>query len=324
MVNKIGKNFEIRKRDTRHIFSKEKDDNNEHLNSTGSEDDGLSYNNIDIVETLLDEKADELETKEEKLFFDPTVCRNVNSFTSRDKRKLRRTSRYFLKADSFYRNYYDKQVVLLEEIREELSELSIDDLFGIIKERKYLYYTDLTGIKDTICMLAEEEIRERASISQRRKTPYHILGELICKSFNHNNVFPQEDGYGDVRDIVAWIRERYVYLYANLIEEDFKTEYKSAFDMIDLDATLKDKLERSYTSLKKTANIAKHSKTKNKPIEKEMLELLGMIFGMYCSDYNWSTMTGKEKIDAINQEYKKKHQFIKDDWKEEKTTFDDF
>jgi len=223
----------------------------------------------------------------------------------------------------FYKKYLEKIKKLREEWQEEIKQLKTSELFEILKKRyedstpRELYlYGD--SIKNEICSFAEEELKKRANANQSKKTYYHVFGELVCKSFNHNNVFPQER-YRNNPDLVTWIRERYAYLYANLSEDDFKTECQSGLDMIDLDKKLDAKLKANYSSLVKKSE--KHTTTKSIELEKKMLMYLNEILGVnqsYSYDpfsiYSKCDSSPEEQENKINQTYREQYKFVKDEW----------
>ena len=163
-------------------------------------------------------------------------------------------------------------------------------------------------------MYAEAELRKRAKRNEGKKTCYHILGELLCRSFNRNNDFPGSR-WGECDNLVEWIRERYVYLYANLSENDFKTEFQAALDMIDIDCKLAEKLKSRYISLDKQEK--NHVTLKTIKLEDQLLNYLEQIV---FSDYSYSSAssfqywsssllplkptTAEEKEKQINEKYK--------------------
>ena len=182
-----------------------------------------------------------------------------------------------------YENFYSRYLAQIRCLRlqwqAEIEELSITELFEIIKNR-YLEHTphELSPygdyIKNEICKYAEAELRKRAKRNESKKTYYHVFGELICKSFNQNNAFPIINHWKNT-ELVDWIRERYAYLYANLVQDDFKTECRSALDMIDMAGTLDAKLKRSYPSLEKKSK--NHTPQKTIQLEGKMISLLAEI-----------------------------------------------
>ena len=198
----------------------------------------------------------------------------------------------FFSGSYFYDIYLEEALLLKRKWQMKLKSLSISELFDIVRNR---YASspplDLAShgdmIKNDICFYAEKELRERAKKLENKKTCYHILGELLCRSFNANNDF-NGNRWGECDDLVEWIRERYVYLYANLAETDFKTECQSALDMIDLDGKLEDKLKTRYVSLEKKQKS--HTTQKNIKLEGQMLSFLKDIVFSECS-YSGASQT---------------------------------
>lgn len=209
----------------------------------------------------------------------------------------------------FYDKYLEKEEEIREQWKREIESFNIAELLTVIRSRYAgRVPNELSGygeiIKDEMCSYAEHELRKRARINQNRKSLYHVFGELICKSFDHNNMFPQKNSYQlDNATLVSWIRERYAYLYANLEQEDFKTECQSGLDMIDLDEKLEKKLKANYTSLEKRSK--NHIPRKSKELEEQMFRYLDEILNIRPE---WPDVrSSEEKEKDINKKYKENY-----------------